>query len=257
MYFHGAPSSRLDLSFFDGELAARDVRVISADRPGYGRSSPHPGRGWEDWPADVASLADHVGVERFAVLGLSSGAPYAVATAALLPDRVAGACVVGGETDFGWAGAWDDYPEDEGALMRIGDEVQGAAWCQARYGPDGSRFTEGGFGGLTPADEAVLGDEAFVAAMVTTMGEAFRQGVGGYAQDIVIQGRPWSFDPRSIVAPVWVHHGEQDTLTPLAHGRHTAELIPGSTLVVWPDHGHISLITKLPEFAAETVSALR
>jgi pimeloyl-ACP methyl ester carboxylesterase len=115
------------------------VRVVSTDRPGYGGSSPQAGRGLADWPAHVAALADHLGVERFAVLGASSGGPYAVACAALLPDRVASAGVVCGVTDFGWTGAWDGYPEAESELMRIGDEAEAVAWCQARYGHDGSR----------------------------------------------------------------------------------------------------------------------
>jgi pimeloyl-ACP methyl ester carboxylesterase len=257
MYCHGAPSTRLELAMFEDALAAIDVRVISADRPGYGRSSPLPGRRREDWPADDAVLADHLGVERFAVLGLSSGGPYAVACAALLAEQVTAAGVVGGETDFGWSGAWDGYPENEGTLMRIDDEAQGAAWCEARYGRDGSRFLEEGIGELAPSDEAALEDEAFATALMTTVSEAFRQGVDGFAQDVVIQGRPWSFDPGAIAAPVWIHHGELDTLTPVAHGRHTADLIPNAKLVIWPDQGHLSLIMKMPEIAAGVADSLR
>jgi pimeloyl-ACP methyl ester carboxylesterase len=257
MYFHGAPSTRLDLAVFAEALVALDVRVVAADRPGYGGSSPQAGRRREMWPADVAALADQLDIERFAVLGLSSGGPYALACAALLPDRVAAAGTVGGETDFGWPGAWDDYPENEGTLMRIADEAHGIAWCEERYGTDGSGFMEGDMGGLAPADYAALGDEAFAAALTATMREAFRQGVAGYAQDVVLQGRPWSFDPGAIVAPVWVHHGEADTLTPIAHARHTAELIPGARLVTWPAEGHISLIKKIPDLTRELVAFLR
>jgi pimeloyl-ACP methyl ester carboxylesterase len=257
MYFHGAPTSRLDLSMFDDAFAVRDVRVVSPDRPGYGESSPQPGRCREDWPADITALADHLGVERCAVVGLSSGGPYAVVSAALVPDRVAAAGVVSGVTDFGWPGAWDGYPEDEQTLMRIGDEGQGTAWCEARYGPDGSRYMEGGLGELAPADQAALADEAFATALMTAVGEAFRQGVSGYAQDVVLQGRPWSFDPRAIVAPVWILHGEADTVAPVAHGRHTAELIPGAKLVTWPDQGHLSLISKIPDLTADLVAPLR
>jgi pimeloyl-ACP methyl ester carboxylesterase len=257
MYCHGAPSTRLDLVAFEPALAAVDVRVISADRPGYGGSSPQPGRQREDWPADVGALADDLGVERFAALGLSTGGSYALACAALLPDRVVAVGVVGGETDFAWPGAWDDYPDDEGELMRIGDEAEGAAWCAARYGSDGSRFLEGGMGDLAPADQAALADETLATAMVTSVGEAFRQGVNGYVQDVLIQGRPWAFDPGSIAAPVWIHHGDADTLTPVGHGRHTAELVPGARLVIWPDEGHISLISKIPGIAADLVTSLR
>ena len=83
VYFHGAPTSRLDLIGLEESFSALGVRVVSPDRPGYGRSSPQPGRGFNDWPGDVAALADHLGVERFAVMGLSSGGPYVVACAAL------------------------------------------------------------------------------------------------------------------------------------------------------------------------------
>jgi pimeloyl-ACP methyl ester carboxylesterase len=106
MSFHGAPSSRLDTTMFEDALTGLDVRVVSADRPGYGGSSPQPGRHREDWPSDVAALADQLGVERFAVMGVSGGGPYAVACSALLQDRVASAAIVCGVTDFGWAGAW-------------------------------------------------------------------------------------------------------------------------------------------------------
>jgi pimeloyl-ACP methyl ester carboxylesterase len=58
------------------------------------------------------------------------------------------------------------------------------------------------------------------------MGEAFRQGVRGYAQDILLQAEPWAFDTNAIAAPVWILHGEADTLVPVAHARHTAEMIP-------------------------------
>jgi pimeloyl-ACP methyl ester carboxylesterase len=75
IYFHGAPSSRLDLVAFDDEtpLEHRGVRVVSPDRPGYGTSSPQVGRQREDCPADVAALAKFLGRDRFAVCGISWG----------------------------------------------------------------------------------------------------------------------------------------------------------------------------------------
>jgi pimeloyl-ACP methyl ester carboxylesterase len=257
LYFHGAPTTRLDLAIFEDAFAERGVRVVSPDRPGYGGSSPQPGRRLEDWPSDVAALANHLGVEHFAVMALSSGGPYAVACTALLPDLVASAGIVAGVTDFGWPGAWNGYPADEATLMRIGDEAGAVAWCEDRYGPDGSGFMEAGLGELGPADQAALQDEALATAFMTTVGEAFRQGVGGYAQDITLQGRPWSFDAAVIHAPVWILHGEADTVVPVAHARQTAEMIPGARLLTWPDDGHISIFTKIPGLTADLVAPLR
>jgi pimeloyl-ACP methyl ester carboxylesterase len=256
IYFHGAPTSRLDLVGLEESFGSLGVRVVTPDRPGYGGSTAQPGRGFNDWPDDITALADHLGVERFAVLGLSSGGPYVVACAALLPKRVASAGVVAGVTDMGWPGAWQDYDDNEATLMRIGDEVAAVTWCEERYGPDGSRFFEG-VGEMAPADVALLEDEAIATGFFATVGEAFRQGVDGFAQDITVQGRPWSFDPAAITAPTWVLHGEADTLVPIAHGRHTAELIPRATLVTFPDHGHLSIMTEIPQLSVDLVASLR
>jgi pimeloyl-ACP methyl ester carboxylesterase len=201
-------------------------------------------------------LADHLGIDRFAVVGMSSGGPYAVACASLLPDRVASAGVVAGVTDMGWSGAWEGYDEAEAELMRVGNEAEAVAWCEEHYGADGSRFFEG-LGDLAPADLALLADEAMATGLFTTFGEAFRQGVGGFAQDITVQGRPWAFHPNIIAAPARVLHSEADTFVPIAHGRHTAEIIPGAELVTWPDHGHVSLLTEIPQLSADLVPSVR
>jgi pimeloyl-ACP methyl ester carboxylesterase len=125
MYFHGAPSSRLDLQIggIDEQLAARGIRVVSPDRPGYGGSSPQPARAMSDWASDVGVPADHLEIDRFAVFGLSSGGPYAVAIAALLGHRINGCGVIAGVIDMAWVPAWEDYDETEVALMRTGSEA--------------------------------------------------------------------------------------------------------------------------------------
>lgn len=199
---------------------------------------------------------DHLGVERFAVIGASSGGPYVVACAALLPERIVGAGVVAGVTDMGWPGAWEGYEVREATLMRIGDETAAARWCEEHFGPDGSKFLETG-GEMAPADWAFLEDEAIATGFSTTIREAFYQGVGGFAQDVTVQGRPWPFDPSAITAPTRVLHGQADTMVPIAHGRHTADVIPGASLVPFPHHGHLSIFTEIPQLSADLTRSLR
>lgn len=255
MYFHGAPTSRLDVTVFDDELRRRGVRVIAPDRPGYGGSSPQPGRHREDWPADVAALADHLGLQQFGVIGLSSGGPYAVACAALLAQRVTGAAVVAGVSDLGWEGAWAHYTPEEAAFRRLGDEAASLRWCEERYGADGARFLD--TEGLEPPPADGSGpDPRLAAALAASVGEAFRQGVGSLAQDMVAQGRPWAFDPGSITVPVLVVHGDADDSVPLAHGRHTAEVVPTASLRVLPGEGHLSIVATVPGLAAELAGVM-
>jgi pimeloyl-ACP methyl ester carboxylesterase len=242
---------------FDGAFAERDVRVVTIDRPGYGGSSPQPGRRLESWPADAATVVDELGADRFAVTGFSTGGLYAVACAALLPDRVVGAGVLAGVSDFAWPGAWQGYLESEGAVMRMSDLPEAVAWCEAHYGTDGSGFLKGGLGELAPADRAALADEALGGALVASVIEGFRHGVAGYAQDVLVQGRGWPFDPATITAPLVLVHGEADTVVPLGHPRHTAEVVATATLHTRPGGGHMSVLLEIPVLAAEVSAALR
>lgn len=253
LYFHGAPMSRLHLAYLEQQFHAEKIRVVSPDRPGYGRSSPQPGRSMAGWASDVAALADALGIDRFAVAGHSSGGPYAVACAALLPERVLAGVVLGGVTNMAWPGAWKGYVESESQLMRLPNEEAAIAWCVERFGADGSRFLAASDFEFAEPDKALFADNQAGPVLTSTVVEAFRQGVAGYAQDIVIQGRPWPFDPGRIVAPVHVVHGELDAIVPLAHSRHSSELIPGSTLRVLPGHGHMTTVSELPTMASALV----
>ncbi len=255
-YFHGAPTSRLWLVPWEMEFADRGLRVVSPDRPGYGGSSPQPGRTMSDWPTDVARLADALGIDRFVVAGCSSGGPYAVACGVLLPKRVSGAVVLAGVTDMAWPEAWDGYAEAEISMMRMPDEQSVAARCEELFGADGSGFPGSSGLELPEPDKALFSDEKTANALRASITEAFRQGVGGYASDVFVQGRAWPFAPGAMTTPAILAHGELDTIVPLAHSRHTAELIPGSSLRILPGHGHMSISSELPGLCAELIQSL-
>jgi pimeloyl-ACP methyl ester carboxylesterase len=99
LYFHFTPGSRLEpVALFSGTRRTwlQGIRLIGVDRPGFGLSDPQPGRTLLDWPDDITALADHLGIERFAVLGASGGGGYALACAYALPQRLTAALVVSG-----------------------------------------------------------------------------------------------------------------------------------------------------------------
>jgi pimeloyl-ACP methyl ester carboxylesterase len=99
VYFHGTPGSRLDLAFGDELAAAAGVRLVSFDRPGYGRSPASP-FGLSAIARDALNIADQLGVERFATLGFSGGGPFAIATAAVGGQRVARVGIASGAGPF-------------------------------------------------------------------------------------------------------------------------------------------------------------
>jgi pimeloyl-ACP methyl ester carboxylesterase len=254
LFCHGAPITRLHLTYLEEKFRALRLRVVTPDRPGYGRSSPCRGRSLADWPRDIETLADALELDRFVVAGHSSGGPYAVACTALLPDRVSAAVVLGGVTDMSWPGAWHGYSAMEANLMRMPDEDAAIAWCVEHCGEDGERFEAVSDFSFSDPDNALFADAHAGPALGSAVAEAFRQGVAAYAQDVFIQGRPWPFDPRVITVSVQIIHGEVDTAVPMAHSRHTTDLIPGSTFRVLPGHGHMTAVSELPVIAATLMS---
>ncbi len=256
LFFHGAPITRLHLAYLEEQFLAQQIRVVSPDRPGYGRSSPLPGRSITDWPADVEALANALAIDRIIVAGHSSGGPYALVCAALLPERVSAAVVLAGVTNMGWRGAWAGFSDMEAQLMRMTDEAAAIAWCSEKFGADGSGFHTASDFEFSEPDNALFADERAGAAIAAAVAEAFRQGVVGYAQDAFVQGRPWTFDVDAIAAQAYIIHGDLDTAVSLAHSRHTAQLVAGSTLRVLTGHGHMTILSELPTMAA-AISRIR
>jgi len=125
---HGTPGSRLLRHYDESKYAQVGARVITYDRPGYGGSDRSRGRGVVDCVADVAAIADTLGVERFAVTGGSGGGPHALAVAARLPDRVTRAsCEVGivpyPTPDFDWFEGMDPLNVKEFGWALGGENV--------------------------------------------------------------------------------------------------------------------------------------
>ena len=85
---NGTPNSRHLYAPNAADAAQRGLRLIGYDRPGYGGSTPHPGRTVADCTADVQAICDSLGITRLAMWGISGGGPHVLACAALLPGLV-------------------------------------------------------------------------------------------------------------------------------------------------------------------------
>ena len=107
-WLHGSPNIGSPPEPLFAVAKANGLHWVSYDRPGYGGSGPDDGRTVASAAADVAAIADALGLGRFAVLGHSGGGPYALACAALLPERVIAAVSVSGparSARTGWTGS--------------------------------------------------------------------------------------------------------------------------------------------------------
>ena len=121
---HGAPGSRV-FGPDSTTTAEAGVRLITVDRPGYGRSDPRPGRQIRDWPADVEELAAALGIDEFDVAGHSSGGPYALACAAAFPGRVKRVALVSCIAPYGEPSS--EQPDEDEELTRLARQDLGRA----------------------------------------------------------------------------------------------------------------------------------
>jgi pimeloyl-ACP methyl ester carboxylesterase len=248
----------------DPEAAADEhVRLITADRPGMGRSDPQPGHAIGDWPADVLALADALGMGRFGVVGWSAGTCYVFACAALIPGRLTGAA---GTT----SAAALYYLFDQDAEIReqlIGDDDRAvlavlhergreaaeryAADDAAEWVSDLAEDPGGIVEGSDTGDEWFLEDADRKTAFVEGIRESVRQGAVAMAPQFVAQVAPWGFRLEDITIPVHVWAGANDGITPPERMRLVAEKIPLVTFTVWDDVGHAGLAKHFREVLRE------
>lgn len=245
-YCHGFPASRLEARLLEAASLRHGVRLIASDRPGYGLSDFQHGRRIGDWPGDVKALADALGLGRFAVLGVSGGAPYAVACAALLPDRASAAGIVGGLGNLDKQeelAQFNPFARFSFALARQAPALSRSfIRALALLLRDRPRWTLKLLASELPLpDREVLSDPAVFAAIADSLHEALRQGGRGAAHDLFLYTRSWDVAPESIRVPFHVWHGEQDTTVPVAMGRRLAAAIPGCRARYYADEGHFSL----------------
>lgn len=252
-YCHGLPGSRRECELLDAAARRHGMRVIGIDRPGYGGSMPQAGRTLRDWPETIQRLADRLNLERFGVIGISGGGPYALACARWLPERmtaVAAVCGLGPLHGTGLASTLHWHARQVFRLADMNAWPVLAAYGQAlslgaRVAPRTVMRSLGLL--LGDEDRKVMSDREAARLLADNVTEAFRQGAKGVLDDLRICSRPWGFDLADITVPVQLWHGSQDRLVPLAHSEYLHKRIPGSTLERVAGEGHFSLPVRHAE----------
>jgi pimeloyl-ACP methyl ester carboxylesterase len=249
IHAHGSNMSRLEVKLFAAQADAAGVRLIGLDRPGVGRSDPKPGSRLLDWPDDVVEVADRLGIEQFAVEGLSAGGPYALACASKIPQRLTACGLIStfSPPDLSrragtrslrtllWIGA--HAPRLLLLFARLGRRMMGSDAASIE------KFLVRSAAHLGAADQQLLSNPEARGPWVQAMAESFRQGEEGNLEVVLALSRPWGFQAEQVAFErVFLWHGEQDRIMPVAPARLLAQLLPHCTATFYPGEGHFSTI---------------
>ena len=202
----------------------------SPDRPGIGLSTFQPGRRLLDWPADVAALADALGIDRFAVMGWSCGGPYAAVCGARMSDRVTAVGLLSSAVPLELVGTTKGLARDDRLLLflvRWAPQLA-AALLRVTIGQATERRLYREIRRSFPAvDRAALEERGSIVDAVAFVKESMRQGAQGCLQDYRVFGSPWGFDLSEVTVPVQIWEGEEDNTGPPEYRELLLRHLPG------------------------------
>jgi pimeloyl-ACP methyl ester carboxylesterase len=244
LWCHGGPGSRLEPMWLGDQARDAGLRLVGIDRPGYGHSPPRPGRTIVDGARDVLAVADHLGIDRFATVGVSTGGVYALATAAVAPERVTAVVPCCAMTDMRFEPARSTMSAPHTlSVWAAPDRESAIAAATDSHGLHGEKLTDGGVRAiLSDNDRLLFADPAWMRDAMASFPEMFRWGLEGYADDRIADGGGWvGFDVADIRCPVVVLHGADDQMCRPVHAEHTVAIVPGASLDLRPGDGHFSI----------------
>jgi pimeloyl-ACP methyl ester carboxylesterase len=251
-HFHGFPGSRLEAEHAGEAVAKAGVRLIGIDRPGMGLSDFQPGRRILDWPDDVdlvgvVELANALEINRFAVVGVSGGGPYAAACAFKIPDRLTACGIIAGvgPYDLGTEGMMKSNRVLFFVSRRLPWLFGLLLWgSMGRYSQDAEKLEKmfsKGLQRLPEPDRKLAKDPEIKRLFIRQSVEAFRQGTKGPTLDGKLSVQPWGFKLEDIsLDRVYLWHGELDVNVPIAMGRFMADAIPNCQAKFYPHEAHLS-----------------
>ncbi|MGD0193481.1 MAG: alpha/beta hydrolase [Candidatus Dormibacteria bacterium] len=244
----GTPNSRLQYGPDVAVAREHGIRMITYDRPGYGGSTPQPGRTIADCAADARTICAGLGIERILSWGISGGGPHVLACAALLPDLIPAAASLASPAPFDaegldWFAGMGELNTDDYRLM-VRDKVAARAKLEAErvemLGANAEQVLEIITTLVSPVDAAVFTPE-LAQYFVDSAADGLGPGCEGWWEDGVADVEPWGFEFSDISIPVLLLHGRQDRFVPFGHGVWLAAQIPAVEARLTEEDGHLTL----------------
>jgi pimeloyl-ACP methyl ester carboxylesterase len=233
------------------------VRVVMADRPGYGASTRLPGRGLGDVADDLAELLDHLGLDRVPVAGGSGGGPHVLAMCARHPERVSAATVVVGAAPL----TDDDLPSLIGLNADAHRRMRDGGWdalipllrdVREKILADPLGGFRDALRDAPPADQAVMSDPTWQRTLEQNLAEALRPGAEGWCDEALAMFE-WDIAPEDVTSHIVWYHSRHDANAPLQAARRVVDRLPSADLHVW-EGGHFETYHREEELMRDLLA---
>jgi len=248
---HGIPGSRREAALMAELLGREDVCFIGFDRPGYGRSTPKKSYRITDIPGDLIELADHLALERFAILGYSGGGPFALACAHQIPQRLSAVGIVSGVglAEIGSAGMHENNRKKFNLAQRfpwLARLLLVTAFTPLQRHPEKLEVQlKKIWQQLPQPDRLALADERFAGGILAVTRDALCERVTGWVEEELLMASVWGFSLKQVTCPnIYLWHGGLDRNVPLAMGKAVADTLIGCRATFYEAEGHLSLLYR-------------
>lgn len=253
---HGTGDSRLCKHPNDALTASLGVRLVTADRPGVGGSSPHKHRSILDWVTDAEAVADAAGLESFVVAGHSGGGPHALAIAEKLGDRVTKVGLAASIAPFDEAGTKGMVKDKD---LKMIFHLAHVKWLATAAGKVESKHYRKDLHGFVahcadewPSDKVIFNDPVLEPMFEAEFDAAFAQGGVG-ALDDMWAFLDWGFRPEDVTQHVELFVGDADDILDPEMSERLSKRLPDCTVHKWPGAGHYGVYGRWQEFLGALV----
>ncbi|MGD6850963.1 MAG: alpha/beta hydrolase [Candidatus Bathyarchaeia archaeon] len=262
VYFHGTASSRLEVLLLKDLATAGNLQIIGIDRPGYGLSTFHERKNFQDFADDVDYLAKYLGFDQFGILGWSGGGTFALAYLALFPERVNRAVVVGAPFL-----PFDVSTAHNMPLARFIMKIPSLGYLAMKNMHSDVLKTNGDIeaflrsrtgkhmlNGCSEDDLNFFGDPAWMGLMYQSVAEAFRQGnlaVKTVVQEHQMFMKQWGFSFSKVPGDrLFIWHGAEDKTCRVENAYLLSKVASCPHVMVFEGKGHCVMFGNTAELAS-------
>jgi len=242
LYFHSIIHSRQTFNPFSDFIETHGLRIIAPERPGFGATSLPKRISHTAFANNIKQLTEHLGLEKFYVLGEGNGGAFALACAAILPDQVIRASVVACVPDKNFDHVREVHPFER-QLHRIKQKASakllftlGKVILKVLSKHDYLLRLMSSY--YCPSDWTIVQSSAYRQLYQESMRNTLDHNTKGFVEDYFARIHPWDFQTQNILSHIDIWHGDSDTYTKIESAKAIADSIPNHTTYFLENHGY-------------------